>query len=283
MPSSPRLASAHRARELIRLARFGGFGTVSHGQPLVTLVALASDQQGHPIMLLSDLARHTRNITADQRASLLIQESQPDTVDAARLHRDNQAGRGEPADESGDPMTRPRLSLIGKVAPVDSDERPALLERFLARHPDAVRLTQFSDFRLYRLDVEAAHLVAGFGAVHDLPAARLLIAAETAAPMASAEASIRDHMNTDHQPALQAMAVTLAGLPPGRWQMTGIDCEGFDLFDSNHGWARLRFAQPLRNPAGARALFKSMAEQARSGQPENPDHGGRHADEPDTC
>jgi heme iron utilization protein len=257
-------SAVQQARWLIRMARFGSLATVNHGTPYASLTGVASDQQGCPIMLLSDLARHSRNIAGDNRASLLLEEGQPGVIDPQGLEK---SGSGR--DGFADPLVRPRISLTGRIEAITAEEKPKLQERYLARHPDAVRFAHFSDFRLYRLRPDEGHMVAGFGSIHDLLAKQLLIAEETARQMADAEASILDHMNADHEEVLKLIATRLLRLNAGHWSICGMDCEGFDLFDSNRGWSRFTLETPLRNPAGARAVFVHLAAQARAAETES--------------
>lgn len=120
------------------------------GAPFASYVTLAPGADGAPLLLLSRLAVHTRNLAADPRASLL-------------LVREADRGQGRLAAE--------RLSLSGEVAvAADQDAARAL---FLARHPDAGGYSRFADFAFYRLAVTGGHLVAGFGVIVDLAAADL--------------------------------------------------------------------------------------------------------------
>jgi len=104
-------------------------------------------------MLLSRLAEHTKNLERDPRASLLfVREPSP----------------GEEA------MTAMRLTLLGRC---EKDTDPQSREFYLARHPDAARYADFSDFSLYRFEIEAGHLVAGFGRIVSLTRPELGFAA----------------------------------------------------------------------------------------------------------
>lgn len=131
------------------------------GQPYASLVLVALDNDGSPILLLSDLADHSRNLKAEPRAALLF---------------DGTAGLK-------DPLTGPRASVLGRITPVTpgadageatrdapgdppGDTTGCLRARFLARHPSAATYADFSDFHFYRMTVESAHLVAGFGRIH---------------------------------------------------------------------------------------------------------------------
>jgi putative heme iron utilization protein len=131
---------AATAARLLREARMASLATLGPGgYPLVSLVAVATRASGAPLLLLSRLALHTRNLAADARASLLL--------------------RNETAAE---PMADARVTLIGRMMPLAEPDARA---RFLARHPDAAAYADFSDFSFHTLAIESAHLVAGFGRI----------------------------------------------------------------------------------------------------------------------
>lgn len=106
--------------------------------PYASLVLVALDLDAAPLLLISDLAEHTKNLKRDPRASLLF---------------DGTAGLA-------DPLTGARVTVVGRAAPV-ADER--LFTRYVARHPSAASYRDFHDFHIHRLEIERAHLVAGFG------------------------------------------------------------------------------------------------------------------------
>lgn len=123
------------------------------GQPYVSLVLVALDRDGSPILLLSDLADHCRNLKAEPRAALLF---------------DGTAGLE-------DPLAGERASVLGRIEPVTAgDIAKRLKTDFVARHPSATTYVDFGDFHLYRMAVESAHLVAGFGRIHWLTAADVI-------------------------------------------------------------------------------------------------------------
>jgi heme oxygenase (biliverdin-IX-beta and delta-forming) len=119
-------------------------------QPYVSLVLVALDSEGSPILLLSDLADHSRNLAVEPRSALLF---------------DGTAGLDNP-------LTGPRASVLGRLEPVDTADKAteSLKTRFLAHHPSAAAYVDFGDFRFYRMAVKSAHLVAGFGRIHWLTA-----------------------------------------------------------------------------------------------------------------
>jgi putative heme iron utilization protein len=170
-------------RDLVRGLDRAALGTalpVDGGSwPYASLVLAAVDHDLSPILLLSDLAEHTKAIAADDRVSLLF---------------DGTHGLDQP-------LTGPRVTLVGRAARTD-DAR--LARRFLARHPDAEMYAGFKDFHFYRVAVERAHLVAGFGKIRWLSAAELNAA--PASGLADAEPGIVSHMNEDHTDAVQLYA-----------------------------------------------------------------------------
>jgi len=205
--------------------------------PYASLVLTAVDHDFSPILLLSDLAEHSKAIATDGRVSLLF--------DGTRgLDR---------------PLTGPRVTLVGRASRTD-DER--LGRRFLARHPDAAPYAGFKDFHFYRVAVERAHLVGGFGKIRWLSAAELATAPPPAG-LAEAEEGIVSHMNEDHADALQLYAGKLLGLSGGDWRMTGIDAEGIDLRQGGQV-ARLAFDAPLAAASEARKVLVALAAQARA-------------------
>src|ERR1700730_8322094 len=190
-------------RRLLRGRDRAALATSLRGAPYASLVLFVADLDASPLMLLSDLAQHSRNIAFDPRVSLLLD-----------------ATEGHP-----DPLTGPRLTLLGRAQPTD-DRR--CLARFIAHHPTSAGYAGFRDFHLYRVEVERGHLVAGFGRIDWIDRGDLLFARDVGV-LAAAEPEILKHMNEDHGDAIARYAHHLLGRTGTGWQMTGIDPEGIDL------------------------------------------------------
>jgi heme iron utilization protein len=223
-------------RRLMRRESRAALATSLHGAPCVSLVLVAADLDASPLLLLSDLAQHSRNIAFDPRVSLLL--------DGTRDHPD--------------PLTGPRLTLIGQAEAVDDPRRRA---RFIAHHPTSSIYSGFADFRLYRVAVERGHLVAGFGRIDWIEGRNLLFDGDSGG-LAAAEAGILQQMNDDHKEAIADCARHLLGRAGTGWRMTGIDPEGIDLRCDGET-ARLDFAALVLTPAAARAALVELAENAR--------------------
>lgn len=224
-------------RRLIRSRAHAALGTSLSGRAYVSLVAVACDMDVSPLLLLSDLAQHTKNVASEPQISLLLEDT---------------AGYA-------DPLAGPRLTLLGRAARCE-DARA--LARFTARHPSAASYAGFADFHLYRIEIERGHLVAGFGRIHWIEAADLRFSAEAGA-LAAAEPEIVEHMNRDHADALDLYVTRLLGHEGSGWRMTGIDPEGLDL-RCNAKTVRLEFEAPVLNPAGARQALVELAQRARA-------------------
>lgn len=141
---------AAAARELLRRRRVAVLATASArhgGAPFTSLAPYALSAAGDPVLLLSAIAQHTRNLAADPRASLFVHD---------------------PAEAEEDPRTAERLSIAGRVSRITAAEEPDARARYLARHPEARGLFAL-DFALYVLRVDEAQLVAGFGAAGWIP------------------------------------------------------------------------------------------------------------------
>ena len=217
----------------------------SAGWPYGSLVLIGCTPDARPVTLISTLAEHTRNLMADPRASLLI---------------DGTAGLA-------DPLTGARTTLMGRLERLDQADPcfEPYLDRFLRRHPGARAYAGFGDFGLWRLAVERAHLVAGFGRIHWVEAADVL--GEPGLPLEAREADVIDHMNADHADSVELYATHLLGHAPSdeeaRWVLTGCDAEGVDLRRGGQV-ARLPFVKPVQDAEEARVELVRLVKRARA-------------------
>jgi putative heme iron utilization protein len=223
-------------RRLLRRRDRAALATSLRGAPYASLVLVVPDLDASPLMLLSDLAQHSRNIAFDPRVSLLFDGTE-----------------GHP-----DPLTGPRLTLIGQAEIIDD---PVRLARFTAHHSTSSVYSNFGDFHLYRVRIERGHLVAGFGRIHWIEGSELLFPSDTGV-LAAAEPDILRHMNDDHPEAIANYARHLLGRTGAEWRMTGIDPEGIDLRCRGEA-ARLEFGAPVITLETVRAALTQLAEKAR--------------------
>lgn len=232
------------AKTLLRTIRAGALATIDRntGHPFASLVNVATDSDGSPLILISRLATHTANLEKDSRASMLL------TVTG-----------------KGDPLAHPRLTAIGSFSRIQHDhaEEPRLRRRFLARHPKAELYAGFDDFSFWRLAVVSAHLNGGFARAADLTAADLMTDISAAADLLQSEASAVAHMNDDHAEAVRLYATKLLGAGDGAWRVTGLDPDGLDLACGDVA-LRLRFEQQLTTAQQLRKALADLASKARA-------------------
>ena len=226
-------------KKLLRESRSGALATLmpGSGDPYCSLVNVASSADGAPLLLISSLAVHTRNLLADPRVSLMLDERKP-----------------------GDPLEGARIMLMARAGVTQSghDRR-----RYLARQPEAAMFAGFKDFALFRIEISAVHLVAGFGRIVDLKPADVLTDISDAEALLDAEAGAVEHMNNDHRDALALYATRLLGAAAGDWRCAGLDPEGLEL-QSGRVALRLCFPQRVSEPGALRQVLKQLTEAARA-------------------
>lgn len=245
MPAT--LSHAERSRTVVAAARTATLSTLARdpsGYPFGSLVTIADDARGRPLLLLSGLAEHTQNLARQAEASLLVAEPAP-------------------ADRS--PLSLARVTLLGPCRPVPDDEREATRATFLAAHPDALAYADFKDFGWYRLDPLALRYVGGFGRMSWVDAAAYLGAEPD--PIAPHAEEILAHMNADHGDALLAYARALAGVAEATAAtMESVDRYGFDLAVTTPAGARsarLAFEAPVRTTDEVRRAMVALVKAAR--------------------
>ncbi|MEW5420443.1 HugZ family protein [Amorphus sp. 3PC139-8] len=228
-------------KDLIRRAFHGALGTLEPegGAPHVSLVTVATMPDGAPILLLSDLAVHTRNLRADPRVSLMV--SQPMLP--------------------GDPLALARVSVAGRLTRLEDPSEAR--RRFLARQPEAAEYADFPDFGFYRLEPDEARLVAGFGRIVTLSAADFMTDVSDCADLLASEEGAVQHMNDDHADAVTLYATRLDGQREGHWRVSGLDPDGVDLV-AGHRAARVGFPDRVTSPGALRSALKQLAERART-------------------
>lgn len=241
MDPSASVKPARLTRSLLGRSRQGALATLMSkgGDPYCSLVNVASSPDGSPILLISRLAVHTKNILNDPRVSLMLDERAP-----------------------GDPLEGARIMLAGTAEEVLDDDGQAK-RRYLAAHPSAEEFAGFRDFSFFRIVPNGVHLVAGFGRIVDLAPRDFLTDLTDAEALVEAEADIVAHMNADHLETMNLYAVKLLDAPEGAWRCTGCDPEGLDLQDDRRT-LRLAFPARIVTPAALRQALKGLSDRARA-------------------
>ena len=235
--------SRRRAKTLMRLARHAALACLEPGTgaPLVSQVNIATDIDGSPCFLISQLSAHFGALENDSRCSILF---------------------GLPG--KGDPAAHARITVNGRVQKVtDKTERTRIRDRFLRKHPKSELYADFGDFAFWRQEPDAASLNAGFGKAYEMSGADILVAPALVESLVEMEAGAVEHMNDDHADAIALYATVLAKQNEGNWTLSGLDPEGLDLANGDQT-ARLWFEPPLTGAAELRPRLVELAKHARA-------------------
>jgi putative heme iron utilization protein len=230
------------ARSLLRRSRQGALATLmaGSGDPYCSLVNVASHADASPILLISRLALHTKNILADNRVSLMLDER-----------------------AAGDPLEGARIMLAGRAEEATGDLAGVLRRRYLNAHPSAEAFVDFADFSFFRIVPSGAHLVAGFGRIIDLAPEQFLTEIGDAAELLEAEPGAVAHMNEDHREAMNLYATKLLGAESAEWTCTGCDPDGMDM-QAGQTTLRLDFPERVTGGTALRKMLVRLAGEARA-------------------
>jgi heme iron utilization protein len=235
---------AERARTLIADLKTGSLASVAiepAGYPYASFVTFAL-VDGEPLFLISRLAEHTRNLSADPRASLLAHES-----------------------GNADPLANGRVTLLGRCHKLSRTDTTAR-EAYLAVHPSAAYYVDFGDFDFWQLSVETIRYIGGYGRMSWVSADDFRRA--TPDPIAGAAAGILEHMNADHASALLAYARAFTRATDAeKATMTAVDRHGFEMTvvtPGGVGPARLAFESPLASANDARVKLIALLRAAEA-------------------
>ncbi len=223
------------ARRLVRAARTAAMSTLARrtGHPFGSLVTTACEPDGTPIVLLSTLAAHSRNLAEDPRASLLFVEG-----------------------GLGDPQQGGRVTLVGNLERIEDDASQR--RRYLTRNPDAALYAGFGDFAFYRLALEDCHLVAGFGRAMRVRREDFLLDLGGAGALIAAEGRILADLS--ETPARVAAWARRFAAPQGDWSVVGVDPEGVDLATTaevGRAFHRLVLPVPAATPTAFAEAIRS--------------------------
>ncbi|MEO3471236.1 DUF2470 domain-containing protein [Roseomonas sp. CAU 1739] len=238
------MASQDGIREAIGLIRGANAATLAssaEGQPFASLVTPAPAPDLSPLLWLSTLSAHTRQLAAEPRCALLF----TGTTD------------------SPNPQTAPRVTVTGLAEPVPEAEVAPLKARWLARHPYAALYADFADFGLWRLRIGGALHVGGFARAERIKAGELAPDPVAVTAILAAEAEIIAHVNADHANAVAAIAEGMLGAGPGAWRLVAVDVDGCDISDGNQT-VRLAFLARLSDSDGVRAALIRAAREGRA-------------------
>ncbi|HJQ71678.1 MAG TPA: DUF2470 domain-containing protein [Blastocatellia bacterium] len=215
------------------------------GWPFGSITPYAVSATGEPIILISEIAEHTRNLREDARASLLVQDSQAD-----------------------DPQAGARVTLMGYAVPVPAPYHEDARRRYLELFPGSASYFQIHDFTLFQIKVSRVRFIGGFGEIHWLDGGEVTADADALLdPIAPHAGMISKHMNEDHADALGLYASAFADTEADSAEMIHVDSEGFDMVaitEGRHKHIRLAFSNRVTTTDEVRREMVEMVRRARA-------------------
>lgn len=224
------------ARRFTRGQTSGVLSTISKrldGYPFGSVSPFILDHAGRPVILISEIAEHTKNIDADPRVSLIVQPYSPDMQSTGRV------------------------TLIGRADRLP--EKDSLGPRYLRYFPQAYAYFAMHDFHFYRIEPVKIRWIGGFGRIFWVDPLAYLA---TPGQLAEAERDILEHMNAEHADALRAYCGKVHQVAPEQAEMIGIDPDGFDVRADGH-MLRFGFDSPVHDSQAARSALVALAQQCR--------------------
>ena len=234
------------ARKFLRSTRSGILSTHStrcEGYPFGSVAPFALDHNCQPIILISNIAEHTKNIAANPKVSLLVFAGAEDL------------------------QANARLTLLGEAVKIYKDDDADLRARYLRYLPQAASYFDMHDFSFYRIHIHQARYIGGFGKMSWLSEIDLFGSiTDSASVLASQETAIIDHMNADHAENLLNYCKHFHHVDAEHAHMLGIDCDGFNVsarIGNTSTILRFDFEQPIHDAQSARAALVAMAKAAK--------------------
>ncbi|HKV40449.1 MAG TPA: DUF2470 domain-containing protein [Blastocatellia bacterium] len=240
---------AREVRALITAERDGMLCTISKkvaGWPFGSIAPYGLTDAGDPILLISEIAEHTRNLRADARASLLIRDS--------TAMEDPQAGA--------------RATLMGYAMPVPEPFLQGASRNYLDLFPNSSGYFSAHDFTLFQIKLTQVRYIGGFGEIHWISAGEITddCKHDSSDPLSHHSERILSHMNQDHGEALIMFADKFGSMNACSSRMISADSQGFDLVavqDGIHRHLRIKFPEPVTTPEDARRVIVEMVRQVR--------------------
>lgn len=231
------------ARQFLRSTCSGILSTLSakfEGYPFGSVAPFVLDHDCQPVILISNIAEHTKNISVNPKVSLLVFAGTEDL------------------------QANARLTLLGEAVKIDKEDAN-LRARYLRYLPQAAGYFDMHDFAFYRIQITQVRYIAGFGKMSWMAGVDMTPPANQ---LAEVETSVIEHMNADHMDSLIAYCRHFHGFDAKHVEMIGIDCDGSDVKSENSAGnpqiLRFQFESPISDAATARTALVAMSKMVRS-------------------
>jgi hypothetical protein len=136
-------AEDNAMKDLVNKTKTAALSTMHKEYPYASLVPYVVDKSGRPIIFISDLAAHTKNLKKNEKCSLM----------ATKVN-------------SKDIFNSARITFIGKMKKVPDKEIEEAKKVYLEKYPDSEKLLELEDFSFYRMEIDEVNYIGGFGDIN---------------------------------------------------------------------------------------------------------------------
>ncbi|KAL3341568.1 hypothetical protein AABB24_025892 [Solanum stoloniferum] len=241
-----RLSPIEDVRTFLHYSLRGVLSTFSQkyeGYPSASMVDFACDTYGSPILAVSNLAVHTKDLLATSRCSLLVARDPEDRTDLV-------------------------ITVHGDAVPVPETEKEGIRATYLARHPKAFWV-DFGDFQFMRIEPRIVRYVSGV-------ATAILGSGEFSKeefrtakvdPIYQFSKPITSHMNKDHTEDTKLIVQHSTSVPVDFAYMLDVDSLGFNVkacYKDTDFKLRVPFPRRAVDRKDVKALIVEMLQAART-------------------
>lgn len=233
---------ATEAKQFLRTAHHGILSTHSakfNGYPFGSVTPFILDHDCQPVILISSIAEHTKNIINNPKVSLVVFEKNEDL------------------------QANARLTLLGEAEQIDKNDTN-LMARYGRYFPESVGYFAIHDFQFYRINITQARYIAGFGKMGWLDAGSInkVQIVEANKVIAELETDMIEHMNMDHKISLIQYCQYFYKIAPASAELIGVDTDGFDVettMENEIKILRFNFDAPIFDAHSARLAFVALS------------------------
>jgi heme oxygenase (biliverdin-IX-beta and delta-forming) len=203
------------------------------GYPFGSVVPYCLNQKGLPVILISAIAQHTKNILSDPKVSIIATEGSADDL-----------------------QTVGRITYIGNAIKLKEDDTESI-ERYYSYFPQSRDFHKTHDFDFYQLQAVRIRFIGGFGQIYWVEKDEFLLPNPFSL---EEEKRMIDHMNKDHLDAIKHYCdlYDIQYLVDDVPVIAGIDSEGFNL-RVNARLHRINFDEPVTTAENIRKVLVELA------------------------
>ncbi|KAL9998639.1 putative FMN-binding split barrel, hem oxygenase HugZ-like superfamily [Helianthus debilis subsp. tardiflorus] len=219
------------------------FSQKCDGYPSGSMVDFACDASGSPILAVSSLAVHTKDLLANSKCSLLLAKDPEDRTDLV-------------------------ITVHGDAVPVPMEDRDAIRTAYLARHPEAFWV-DFGDFQFLRIEPKVVRFVSGVATalLGSGEFTKEEFAAAKVDPIYQFSKPVTSHMNKDHSEDTKLMVQGSTSVPVDFAYMVDLDSLGFNVkagYQGTNFKLRIPFPRRAENRKDVKILIVEMLQAAKS-------------------